>query len=819
MRLLELEISNVRGMKDVVLRPSGKNLVIWGPNGSGKSAVVDALDFLLTGKISRLIGEGTAGITLKAHGPHVDHKPEEAFVRALISIPGIESPFKVGRCMATPSKLEYPPEARDALLPILDLAEKGQHVLSRRQILRFIAAEAGKRANDVQALLNLSQLEDVRKALIKADNQARQESNGKESIRRQTEEAIKTTLGFRPRDKESATAAVNELRAILQSAPILELSAKEVKSGLVAPANRNHVQGPNPALIANDQAALDAELRRAAEGVKKTEEKLRSALSETRADKNALDALTKLQLYQIGEKLIDESETCPLCGTPWPPGKLIAHIRGHVEAALEARNRKGTIDDLAEEVAAPIRSARSILLRHAEAARRLGLEQESANISEGAKTLEAVDSDLKKAFEKYPGQNYNVEDISHLFIPERARESITRLVEKAQELSSAQTPEQTAWDTLTRLEENLTQYESAQAQARRAKRVSDTCSTVASLFQSTRDDLLSATYKKIETRFTNLYRRIHQEDESHFESAIHPQGAGLTFEVDFYGRGKFPPTAVHSEGHQDTMGICLYLALAEELNKGHIELTILDDVLMSVDAGHRRKICRLLTEEFPDRQFLITTHDKTWARELETTGLVKRKDSVGFLRWSIDLGPIINVESDLWSRIDNDMKNGDIPAAAHRLRRGAEEFFELACESLRGKITYRSDGRYELSDFCNGAISAYKKYLKKAKLSAQSWGQKETKDSLEELETISNQIIQRSQVEQWVINDNVHYNHWEQFHRDDFNPVVEAWRDLCGLFQCSDCGAVLRIVGEAGGQETGVQCLCTKVNWNLTPRK
>jgi predicted ATP-dependent endonuclease of OLD family len=50
MRILELEITKFRGIKHIELRPNGSNLVIVGHNGTGKSGVVDALDFLLTGK-------------------------------------------------------------------------------------------------------------------------------------------------------------------------------------------------------------------------------------------------------------------------------------------------------------------------------------------------------------------------------------------------------------------------------------------------------------------------------------------------------------------------------------------------------------------------------------------------------------------------------------------------------------------------------------------------------------------------------------------------------------------------------------------------
>ena len=57
MRLLQLTVQNVRGLRDLTLQLDAKNVVIWGPNGAGKSCVVDAIDFLFTGKLSRLMGE------------------------------------------------------------------------------------------------------------------------------------------------------------------------------------------------------------------------------------------------------------------------------------------------------------------------------------------------------------------------------------------------------------------------------------------------------------------------------------------------------------------------------------------------------------------------------------------------------------------------------------------------------------------------------------------------------------------------------------------------------------------------------------------
>ena len=73
MKILDMTVKDVRGIRqEINFEPEGKNVVIFGPNGTGKSAVVDAIDFLLTGDISRLAGRGTMGMSLKKHGKHID---------------------------------------------------------------------------------------------------------------------------------------------------------------------------------------------------------------------------------------------------------------------------------------------------------------------------------------------------------------------------------------------------------------------------------------------------------------------------------------------------------------------------------------------------------------------------------------------------------------------------------------------------------------------------------------------------------------------------------------------------------------------------
>lgn len=314
-----------------------------------------------------------------------------------------------------------------------------------------------------------------------------------------------------------------------------------------------------------------------------------------------------------------------------------------------------------------------------------------------------------------------------------------------------------------------------------------------------------------------LYRQLHGFDEDQFTAKIEPEGPSLNFEVDYYGRGTHPPHALHSEGHQDSMGLCLYLALAERLTEDLIDLVILDDVVMSVDADHRREVCRLLATYFRDRQFLITTHDKTWANELISQGVVDSRQTVEFYNWHVETGPQVSYEVDIWQRIEEDLQRNDVPSAAARLRRGSEHFFGMVCDALQVPVTYKLNDRWELGDFLPTAMGQYRSLLKRAKNAAQSWSDKDGFNMFQEMDSIVGQIYTRSNAEHWAVNANVHYNNWANFSEKDFRPVVEAFQDLYGLFICSSCRGILSLA-TTGKTPVAVRCNCGKVDWNLTEK-
>lgn len=336
-------------------------------------------------------------------------------------------------------------------------------------------------------------------------------------------------------------------------------------------------------------------------------------------------------------------------------------------------------------------------------------------------------------------------------------------------------------------------------------------------YTSARDNVLKSLYDSVRDRFVELYRFIHGTDESNFTAEIKPDEAALDFNVSFYNYGEHPPHALHSEGHQDSMGICLYLSLTEKLTQGNIDLIILDDVIMSVDMEHRKQICTLFSKYFPNNQFLITTHDRSWANHLRSTNIVDSQGMVQFYNWHVDTGPQVDFEADIWNRIDDDLKKDDVTSASGKLRNNAEQFFALVCDSLRAPVVFNINGSYDLGNLLDGAVGRYRRLIKKAKDTAQSWGKQEEADALQEFDNIAQSIYTRTNAERWAINPTIHYTNWANLSKPEFEPVIDAFKDLYGVFVCSKCHRMLHSVISGGTQEA-VRCNCMQINWNLVPK-
>lgn len=111
-----------------------------------------------------------------------------------------------------------------------------------------------------------------------------------------------------------------------------------------------------------------------------------------------------------------------------------------------------------------------------------------------------------------------------------------------------------------------------------------------------------------------MYQKIHpKEGLGGIKLFLNPKfKTSLELQANFHTEEGITPQSVYSESHLDTLGICIFLALAKKYSTGDTIL-VLDDVVMSVDDKHLDRFIDLLhDEEKHFGQIIITTHYRPW---------------------------------------------------------------------------------------------------------------------------------------------------------------------------------------------------------------
>lgn len=811
-QIQQLEIHEFRGIRHLVLDLKRKSFVVVGPNGSGKSGVVDAIGFALTGTIARLTGAGTAGISMKEHGPHVLRRddPADAWVKLTFVDTATGKQGSVTRSVKTATTYTLEPDDSALRATVERVACHPELTLSRRELIRFILANAGTRASEVQALLQLDGLEDRRKALKRAFSLCSSDTSHAEGTLTSARQAVGRHLDLPQLDPAEVMRVLNEPRSVLGMAALTELTLDtDLREGLAST--------PGEVAYSKSGALRDldayevklAEQRAAQQAAAQVERHAR----ELREDATVAPLLRHRDLVVRGLALLDGTlAACPLCDLVWPtPAELREHLQSKVEQSDAAAARIDALEGDAAGLVTLLRSERPIAQLVRTLAASWGTPEIQAEIGMRLDQLAAVETKLGTLADNPASfADFTADELDPRSRLAEALMELRRVLEALPDTSARQG----ARDFLTIAADRWNGLRQARRAHDRAARISKLAEAVYRHYCTEVDAALTGLYSQVESRFSAFYRLINADDESGFKAELAPSTGSLDLRVDFYGHGMFPPGAYHSEGHQDGMAVCLYLALLERLLGTDFRLAVLDDVVMSVDGNHRRQFCELLKREFPDVQFVITTHDEVWAKQMQATGLVTSKARSRFFGWTVEDGPAVEIGRDIWDRIQEDLVRDDVPSAAHKLRRGLEGELPELTEGLRGHVPFRGDGRYELGDFLGGVKGRHNDWLKKADKSARSWNADLA--PITALQDARVTAVLAQDGEQWAINAAVHDNDWAAMTKADFQPVVQAWRELLALFRCgnAECESWIAVTG-APGREDALRCDCGAYNLNL----
>jgi hypothetical protein len=198
---------------------------------------------------------------------------------------------------------------------------------------------------------------------------------------------------------------------------------------------------------------------------------------------------------------------------------------------------------------------------------------------------------------------------------------------------------------------------------------------------------------------------------------------------------------------------------------------------------------------------------------MRSAGLVTAKTSLTFHGWSLETGPLVESNTDVWSEIEFALAKGKIETAAHSLRHHLEYVSRLLADQLGARPTFRADGNYELDPLLSSVLTRTKELYGKAAEAAQSWGDDAAKQAAAARKSGLSTSNGARNVEQWAVNKAVHHNAWANFGKRDFEPVVFAFKELLDQLCCPGCGSWLYVTPR--GAPEALRCQCASINLNL----
>lgn len=804
MKIRQLNISKLRGIVDIELNLNGKNAVIWGPNGVGKSAIVDAIDFLFTGDITRLTGKSTGDVSVKSHGPHVGYDPKEAIVTAKIQNDD-GSIFTVSRSIADKNIITIPDAYRTQFEELSKNALNGAHFLSRRELLQYILTTPKNRSDQIQTLLNIADLKDARDAFVKLEKKAKTIAQVAKDRYDKNVDLLKKELMIESSDK--LLEKVNQYRSLLGGIPIGSLEEKDFTHGLTYTDSHNEIL----ACILHTLEKINGYLPHYISYIEQSTNSLGEIVRKIDAEKGTITEKNSIALIKAGIELLSGRGVCPLCLTQWTSEE-------ELKAFLLERQSNGEIissliDDFTNATSKLINETtefRNLLNSLLVQLKELDDIDLNTAIFETALSDLNVFSNMKSlSMNLFSTKLNEIEKYKNDFVLKNYPQALNDCISQLTPLIDTQSKIRAeAWQKLNNSKNYYIEICKYNQQRPKYQSALQKSSELLKTYESTQEELLNNLFNSISDRFAELYKMMHHDDEGDFFVALKNIKSGIILNVDFHGLGQFPPMAYHSEGHQDSMGIALFFALMESLTTPNFEVVVLDDVVMSVDIEHRKNFCRILNDFFDRKQFIITTHDQVWARYLVDSGVVPNENNIHFSSWNVETGPMISIGHDIWKLALNKSET-DLNGASAFLRREMECFFEKICDKLSAKLQYNSAHRWDFGQYMNSAYSTLIEKYSEAKKHAQKYSNIELVEKITDIEKNIKASKRILDTDNWVTNTLVHYNPQYIISKSEFQSAVEAMRVFTQFFQCDSCQTPLYLTFDRLKPST-LRCKCGK---------
>lgn len=599
--LKRLTIDALRGATkafELTFDPGKRISIIYGENGCGKSTVCDALEFIADQKVTSLEDRGlgqTARYWVatgrKASDVHVGLETKHGKWEASL----------VGKAVLVKPEKDKPRIA----------------MLRRKQILELVCAAPSSRFEAIRPFIDIEAIETGEKALndlIKNEKHKRVTAVAVVDENRRVIEEYWKQAGS-PSPDALAWAKAEAQKDIGGLDKELELLAKVNKAITdIASSRERWVEKAGKAL---DAKAIG----------KKADEGLKKAKGEAKGGEADVAEL----LHSAAELLHEHPapEVCPLCeskekvqGLAKRVGQRLALIEGVTKAMDLHRNAKAALDRALAGELEERKQLKTLLHKFSKALASISKWPKDATPAKELMAIakqitamdtadEIVDTDVKAIVDLVVGFD---DAVSKAKDQRHGQKAVHTQLRNA---VGTYAENYTAQLELDKLMPRYQQVLEAMADERRA--------------------FVDSILQRIAVRVGELYEMVHPGERlSRIELQLDPdKRASLEIGANFPGATDARPQAFFSDSHLDTLGLCMFLALAE-LDDAKNKIVVLDDVLGSVDEPHVDRVVNMLYDTANGFQHLmLTTHYKPW-RELFRWGYLKNGEChfIELVTWS-----------------------------------------------------------------------------------------------------------------------------------------------------------------------------------------
>lgn len=659
-KLDTIEIKSFRGIKNSNINFDSKSLVLVGENGSGKSSIVNAFEYLFTGKVDTLSGK--QAINHNKSIVHIGDEKEDLLIEAKINN------YKITRDI---NNLNYPNELEE----LIDDFKNASFLLNRKKLLNFIETTPAKRYESITSLIGFDDLDEIETIF----NKTRKKFNN--LVKSKTEELDKKTKTITDilncesdeiydkineilsnHNLENITRETN-LKRFLKDFPVTDFEKTSKLSDLINlfDIDFNSINCEFECLLTNYSDAT---------------------LYELKSTSTLLDILNNSSTYISAEK----TKTCPVCKRDIDTEQVLKYINRKKQELNENENTLTQWKNQYREFDFKLNKLNNDLktIENALADSEYDFNYDLNELIEKLEKLATFETTLSEI------------DSNCLINIEKDFTTLKSKIESDFDNLNDETSNELK--TIYEILINLDQKQELDLELKKLEKQAETSKITYELFKDKKQKAVETIIEDIEQLVNDYYNFIHADEEFNSPEINVPKSTGISLNLKF-NEITADPRSYSSEGHLDSLGLCIFLAFAKRFNK--YNFIILDDIISTVDINHKERVAMLLLSEFEDYQFIITTHSNLWFRQLKNYvhnyNLNPEYIFAEIRTLDPNTGPVLTKNMSSKELIEKYIELGDTFAAGNAIRRYLENVFEQVC--LVNQIPLPLKKHYMVDDY------------------------------------------------------------------------------------------------------------------------